>query len=80
MKFLRNIPSVEKEHSAENLSIWQVIFSILASFFGVQNSRNRRRDFQFGKAKTFIAVGILMTAIWYLAIYLVVNLVLHVAK
>ena len=58
----------------------QVIGSILASFYGVQSSKNRKRDFQFGKAKTFIAAGILMTAVWYFVIYLVVTLVLHVAR
>ena len=73
-------PSVDKEESAESVSIMQVIGSILASFYGVQSSKNRKRDFQSGKARTFIAVGVLMTALWYLAIYLVVTLVLHVAK
>ena len=73
-------PTVGKEKSTESLSIMQVIGSILASFYGVQSSKNRKRDFQSGKAKTFIVVGILMTAVWYLAIYLVVTLVLHVAK
>ena len=72
--------SVDKEESAESVSIMQVIGSILASFYGVQSSKNRKRDFQSGKARTFIAVGVLMTALWYLAIYLVVTLVLHVAK
>ena len=73
-------PTVGKEKSTESLSIMQVIGSILASFYGVQSSKNRKRDFQSGKAKTFIVVGILMTAVWYLAIYLVVTLVLYVAK
>ena len=73
-------PTVDKEESTGSLSVMQVIGSILASFYGVQSSKNRKRDFQSGKAKTFIVVGILMTAVWYLAIYLVVTLVLHVAK
>jgi len=73
-------PSVDKEESTGSVSIMQVIGSILASFYGVQSSKNRKRDFQSGKARTFIAVGVLMTALWYLAIYLVVTLVLHVAK
>lgn len=39
----------------------QVVASVLASFFGVQNSRNRRRDFTHGKARHFIAVAFGLT-------------------
>jgi hypothetical protein len=73
-------PATDEEESAPDITILQVVGSILASFYGVQSAKSRKRDFQHGKAKTFIAVGILMTAVWYLTIYLVVTLVLHVAK
>ena len=53
----------------------QMVGSVMASFYGVQNSKNRKRDFQHGKASHFIAVGILMTAVWYGAIALVVHFV-----
>lgn len=39
----------------------QVVASVLASFFGVQSSRNRRRDFTHGKAPHFIAVAFALT-------------------
>ena len=80
MNSISEPPSVDNEKPTESVSIMQVIGSILASFYGVQSSKNRKRDFQFGKAKTFIAAGILMTAVWYFVIYLVVTLVLHVAR
>ncbi len=54
----------------------QMVKSVLASFFGVQNARNRKRDFTYGKAKAFILVGILMTAVWYGTIFLIVKVVL----
>lgn len=57
------------------LTFLQMVGSILASFYGVQNSKNRKRDFTRGKASHFIAVGILMTAVWYGAIALVVHFV-----
>jgi hypothetical protein len=57
-------------------SFRQMVCSILASFFGVQNSTNRRRDFTAGKAKHFFAVGVLMTVVWYSVIWLVVEVVL----
>ncbi|ARN73972.1 DUF2970 domain-containing protein [Oceanicoccus sagamiensis] len=58
------------------LSFFQMVGSVLASFFGVQSKKNKERDFKRGKASQFIAVGILMTAVWYGAIYFLVNVVL----
>lgn len=63
----------EKE---ESLSFFQMVHSVAASFFGVQSSQNRERDFKRGKAKHFIMVAILMTVIWYGAIALIVHFVL----
>ena len=42
----------------ENLTFFQMAHSVLASFFGVQSSKNRERDFKNGKAKHFIMMGI----------------------
>jgi hypothetical protein len=60
----------------KNLSFFQMVGSVLASFFGVQSSKNRERDFKRGKAKHFIMVGVFMTVVWYGAIYCVVQLLL----
>ena len=68
------------EGQPKNLTMRQVFGSILASFYGVQSSKNRERDFQSGKAMHFIAAGIVMTGVWYLSIYLVVALVMQSAK
>ena len=59
-----------------SLTFFQMVGSILASFFGVQSSEKRKRDFTIGKARAFILVGIFMTAVWYGAISLVVHFVL----
>lgn len=67
-------------HSGEarqSLTFFQMVGSILASFFGVQSSKNRERDFEFGRPRTFIMVGVLMTVVWYGAIALVVHWVLR---
>jgi hypothetical protein len=61
----------------ENLTFFQMVYSIFASFFGVQSSKNRERDFKKGKAKHFIMVGVFMTFVWYGTIYLVVHVVLN---
>jgi len=61
--------------SQEKLSFFQMMQSVAASFFGVQSSKNRERDFKNGNYKHFILIGILMTALWYGSIYFVVTLI-----
>ncbi len=69
-------PTKPTETPLQSLTFLQMVGSILASFFGVQSGKNRERDFALGKARPFILVGILMTIVWYGAIWLVVNVVL----
>ncbi len=57
----------------------QVVASVLASFFGVQSSRNRERDFQHGRPAHYIVVGLLFTVLFILLIVGVVNLVMWAA-
>jgi hypothetical protein len=57
-------------------SLWQVICSVLAAFVGIQNSKNKQRDFKHGNHKVFIAVGIAMTLVFLLSVFTVVQLVL----
>jgi hypothetical protein len=58
-------------------TLWQMIASVAWSFFGVQNSAVRHRDFKHGNAWHFIVVGVLMTAAVVLMFYGLVKLVLH---
>ncbi len=71
-----NEPTVE-DNSEKDLTTWEVMVSILAGFFGVQKEKTRNRDFTRGKPSQFIIVGVVLTAVWYLAIYLIVKIVLH---
>ena len=77
MKQVKESKTVEAENGPDNVSMPQVFGSVLASFYGVQSSKNRKRDFQSGKAKHFIIAGVIMTAVWYFIIYLIVSLVLR---
>ena len=77
MKQVKESKTAEAANGTGNLSMPQVFGSVLASFYGVQSSKNRKRDFQSGKAKHFIIAGIIMTGAWYFTIYLVVSLVLR---
>lgn len=57
-------------------NILQVIGSVLAAFVGIQNKKNKERDFKHGNHKVFIAVGIIMTLVFLISVLTVVQLVL----
>lgn len=57
-------------------TFWQVIKSVAASFFGVQNRANRVRDFTHGRPMHFIVIGLAMTVVFVLVLVGVVKLVL----
>ena len=47
--------------------------SVLQAFFGVQSSENRERDFAEGDVAVFLVIGLMMTAIFMLNLFLFVN-------
>lgn len=63
----------------ENLTLSQIIKSILMSFFGVQQEEIRQRDFRKGKAYQFILAGVLLTIGLVLLILMVVKFILFLA-
>ncbi|HEY1076062.1 MAG TPA: DUF2970 domain-containing protein [Fontimonas sp.] len=60
-------------------TLWQTVGSVAASFFGVQSSKNRRRDFSRGKPAHFIVIGLLMTVLFVMAVAAAVKLALRSA-
>lgn len=56
---------------------WQVIRSVIAAAIGVQNRKNRERDFMHGDPLTFIITGLVFTALFVLALVGIVYLVLQ---
>lgn len=60
-------------------TLWQMIKSVNASFFGVQSKENRERDFKHGKASHFIAIGILMTLVFIGGVIMAVKFALSQA-
>ncbi|MFM1891510.1 MAG: hypothetical protein RLZ44_587 [Pseudomonadota bacterium] len=63
----------------QRVGLLQVVASVLASFFGVQKSETRERDFQHGRARDFILVGLLLTALFIFLLWAVVRLVMYLA-
>lgn len=64
----------------DNLSLAQMFGSALAAMVGVQSKEKRERDFARGKASHFIIVGVVLTALFVLAMAGVVTLVINVAN
>lgn len=72
---MKSIDDKEPQHDSTP-SLLQVIGSVLAAFFGVQNSKNRERDFKHGNHRHFIITGIVLTVVFMLSIYALVQVVL----
>lgn len=69
--------SSEQDKSSDKApNLLQVIGSVLAAFVGVQNKKNKERDFKHGNHRVFIAVGITMTLVFLISVFTVVQLVL----
>lgn len=63
----------------QKLGFFQVLGSVLSSFVGVQKNATRERDFRQGNARDFILVGLLLTAVFVLAVWGLVQLVMALA-
>lgn len=67
----------EKDREREqSLPFWRVVLSVVQASFGVQNESARQRDFGQGRIFPFVAAALLFTAVFVLALMLVVRLVL----
>lgn len=60
-------------------TLWQVAKSVLAAMLGVQKSKNYQRDFQYGKPRQYIIIGLIFVILFILIIVGVVRLVLSLA-
>lgn len=46
------------DHEEASPGLFSLLQSVIAAIFGVQNDKNRQKDFQKGDATQFIALGI----------------------
>mgnify|MGYP001616129208 CR=1 FL=1 len=67
------------EEPRDRPTILQEIASVLASFIGMQNSRNRERDFTRGSPRRFVILGVVFTLLFVLLVVGVVKLLLRQA-
>ena len=64
------------EEKKQKPSFGQVVLSTLAAAIGVQSNKNRERDFKGGSIKTYVAAGLIFTALFVITLVLVVRTVL----
>ncbi len=57
-------------------TLLQVIFSVMAAFVGIQNKKNKERDFKYGNFKVFVAVAATFTLIFLVTIITIVQIVI----
>ncbi len=67
------------DEQEKNLTLRQMLSSVLAAALGVQSGKNRARDFRHGKPSHFIILGVGFTVLFVLIVLGVVKLVLYLA-
>jgi len=70
----------QEDPSPRGQSLFSVFRSVSASMFGVQSSEKHAEDFAKGSARAYIAVGLVVTILFVLAVWGVVKVVVSVAQ
>ena len=68
---------INESNDEKKPSFWQIVFSTLAAFLGVQSNKNRERDFKYGNIYVYIVSGLIFTIMFIFTVVSVVNLVIH---
>lgn len=68
-----------KDEARQSMGLMSVIGSVFSAGLGVQNSKNRERDFKQGSFKVFVISGIIFTLLFIGAVYSIVQVVLKSA-
>ncbi|WP_461482688.1 DUF2970 domain-containing protein [Porticoccus sp.] len=65
------------QQNEQKPGFWQIVFSTLAAFLGVQSNKNRERDFKHGNIYVYIVSGLIFTTVFIFCVITVVRLVLQ---
>ncbi|HLT64068.1 MAG TPA: DUF2970 domain-containing protein [Pseudohongiella sp.] len=79
MSHTRNIDTEvndQKSGEEERVPFWRVMLSVMQASYGVQNQKNKERDFQKGSIGGFVAAALIFTVLFVLTLVTVVSLVL----
>lgn len=69
--------TVRPTQETGEVTLLQTTWSVLASFFGVQSTRNWQRDFSRGNPWAFILIGLVATTAFVFVLLGVVRLLLR---
>ncbi len=69
----------EKPSEQRRQSLGRVVGSVFASMFGVQSRKKHQDDFERGNPTLYIVVGLIATALFVVAVWAVVRLVIAAA-
>lgn len=77
-----NAPEPESENasSERGTGLINIAKSTIAAACGIQTNANRERDFQQGKASSFVIAGLVFVTVFVLLMVGIVQLVLHLAS
>lgn len=64
------------EQSPPKVPFWKMMFSIMAASFGVQNKKNKERDFSSGSISGFVAAALIFTFMFIMILVTIVSVVL----
>jgi len=67
---------IDTDREEQKPNFWQIVFSTLAAFLGVQSNKNRIRDFKYGNIYTYVVSGLIFTIIFIFCVVSVVKMVL----
>ena len=67
---------VNQPPAQKPIPLVDVVLSVIQASFGVQNARNRERDFTHGRFGVFVAAALVFTVLFVLTIVGIVSLVL----
>ncbi len=66
----------KKDEISQKPGLFSISKSILAAAIGVQNSKNRQRDFEHGNPIVFIIGGVIFTILFVVTVAVIVSVVL----
>jgi hypothetical protein len=69
-------PQETEQQDQKAIPFWRVMLSVIQASIGVQNAKNKERDFSQGKLLPFIIAALLFTGFFVMAVMLAVNLAL----
>ena len=76
---VHNQPPDEPASSQGEVTLFTILGSVAASFFGVQSNANRKRDFESGKFWYFLAAGLVFVLLFLGAVWTAVRVIIATA-